>query len=189
MFLMESEPQHSFLFLSIVLLAIYSFPIIVCISVLGWQREIVIRHRESGVTKRGYIGWSWTYQLFGWLVPVVRGEISIGFMHLMINILTNGIVIFALLRVDTYFGLTASLSETYFQLLTTGAALYLEGYVFTVALYFLTIVFPFGIFHLVMTCIYNEQHILRHLTTGWELFDTDENVLHAKQKLGIKPKN
>lgn len=114
----------------IIVLIIFA-PVVLGILVLGWQRRIVLRHKESGLTKNGYIGWCWTYLFFGWLVPIIRGEIGIGILHLV---------------------LTA---------------------------------FTFGIFQLVMTCLYNKQHISRLLTTGWEINDTDENTQYAKAKLGI----
>jgi hypothetical protein len=66
-------------------------PFIIGVTALGWQRTIFVRHRESGLVKRAYLGWSWTYQLFGWFVPVFRGEVGIALLHLAITIFTFGI--------------------------------------------------------------------------------------------------
>ena len=53
--------------------------------------EILIKHTESGLTKKGFYGFSWTYFFFGWFVPLFRGEISTGFLHLLLYIITFGI--------------------------------------------------------------------------------------------------
>ena len=53
--------------------------------------EILIKHTESGLTKKGFYGFSWTYFFFGWLVPIFRGETSTGFLHLLLYIITFGI--------------------------------------------------------------------------------------------------
>ena len=74
----------------VVVLVIFS-PAIIGLIVLGWQRRVLVRHRESGLVKRAYLGWSWTYQLFGWLVPVFRGEIGIALLHLALTVVTFGI--------------------------------------------------------------------------------------------------
>jgi hypothetical protein len=66
-------------------------PVIIGVTVLGWQRRVFVRHRESGLVKRAYLGWTWSYQLFGWFVPVFRGEIGIALLHLAITIFTFGI--------------------------------------------------------------------------------------------------
>lgn len=60
---------------------------------------VMLRHKESGITKKGYFGFSWTYFFFGWFVPLFRGEIGIGFLHLFASIFTFGIwqIIFAFL--------------------------------------------------------------------------------------------
>jgi len=51
-------------------------------------QKIRIRHTESGITRNGYVGFSFTYLFFGWLVPLIRGEIKIGALHLVFNIFT-----------------------------------------------------------------------------------------------------
>jgi len=37
-------------------------------------KPIIIKHKASGLIKKGYYGFSWTYLIFGWFVPVFRGE-------------------------------------------------------------------------------------------------------------------
>ncbi|MFM7523509.1 MAG: hypothetical protein ACKO4M_04995, partial [Betaproteobacteria bacterium] len=68
----------------LIVLIVFS-PIIIGVAVLGWQRRVLVRHKESGLVKTAYLGWSWSYQLFGWFVPVVRGEIGIALLHLAIT--------------------------------------------------------------------------------------------------------
>tara|TARA_B100000686_G_scaffold269470_1_gene285444 strand:+ start:1999 stop:2292 length:294 start_codon:yes stop_codon:yes gene_type:complete len=53
--------------------------------------QIYIRHEQSGITKNGYYGFSWTYFFWGWLVPIIRGEVGIGALHLLFSIFTLGI--------------------------------------------------------------------------------------------------
>ena len=53
--------------------------------------HIYIRHEQSGITKNGYYGFSWTYFFWGWLVPIIRGEVGIGALHLLFSIFTLGI--------------------------------------------------------------------------------------------------
>jgi len=36
-------------------------PIIIGVAVLGWQRRVLARHKESGLVKTAYLGWSWSY--------------------------------------------------------------------------------------------------------------------------------
>lgn len=74
----------------LVVLLIFSPPII-GIMVMGLQRSIIIQHPPSGLTKKGFYGYSWTYLIFGWLVPIFRGEIGIGLMHLVLTFVTAGI--------------------------------------------------------------------------------------------------
>ena len=52
---------------------------------------VMIRHTPSGLTRKGYFGFSWTYLFFGWLVPVFRGELGIGALHLLFTLVTGGL--------------------------------------------------------------------------------------------------
>lgn len=74
----------------LIVLVFFSPPII-GIMVMGIQKSITIKHESSGLVKKGYFGFSWTYLLFGWLVPVIRGEIGIGVLHLILTLITFGI--------------------------------------------------------------------------------------------------
>jgi hypothetical protein len=74
----------------IVLIVIFS-PWIVGIAIFGWQRRVLLKHTQSGLTKYGYVGHSWTYAIFGWIVPIIRGEIGIGVLHLVLTIFTFGL--------------------------------------------------------------------------------------------------
>jgi hypothetical protein len=55
------------------------------------QRPITLKHRDSGIKKTARLGWSWTYYYFGFLVPIFRGEITIGALHLVITFCTFGL--------------------------------------------------------------------------------------------------
>ena len=74
----------------VIAIAIVCMPIVLGILLLGPQTKIRVSHEESGLTKSGYVGFSWTYYFFGFFVPVFRGEISIAFFHLILSILTLG---------------------------------------------------------------------------------------------------
>ena len=52
---------------------------------------IPIKHNESGMMKTGYFGFSWTYLFFGWFVPLFRGELGVGALHLLFTIITFGL--------------------------------------------------------------------------------------------------
>ena len=58
---------------------------------LGWQKKIKVKHNDSGIQKNCFVGYSWTYFLFGFFVPIFRGEISIGVFHLIFSLVTFGI--------------------------------------------------------------------------------------------------
>jgi hypothetical protein len=53
--------------------------------------SVLIRHRESGLTRTGYVGFSWTYLFFGWLVPLFRGELGVAALHLLFTLVTGGL--------------------------------------------------------------------------------------------------
>lgn len=96
------------------------------------QSPVVVIHQSSGMTKIARLGWSWTYWYFGFLVPVSRGEILIGALHLFITL------------------------------------------------------FTFGLFQLIMSFLYNRQHLVRLLESGWALAGNEE---YAREKLGIETKS
>ena len=66
-------------------------PLLIGVLVLGWQKKIKVKHNESGVQKNCFVGYSWTYLIFGFFVPIFRGEISIGVFHLILSLVTFGI--------------------------------------------------------------------------------------------------
>ncbi|RKP52075.1 hypothetical protein [Trinickia fusca] len=49
---------------------------------------VLIKHPGSGMMKKGYFGFSWTYLFFGWWVPLFRGEVSIAALHLLLTVFT-----------------------------------------------------------------------------------------------------
>lgn len=61
------------------------------VILFGWQEEIKIRHKESGIEGTLFVGYTWTYFLFGFFVPIFRGEITIGLSHLILSLLTLGL--------------------------------------------------------------------------------------------------
>ena len=66
-------------------------PIILGLLFLGLQKPVRIIHQASGIVKVGYVGYSWTYLVFGWFVPVVRGELGVGVLHLVITLVSFGL--------------------------------------------------------------------------------------------------
>lgn len=53
--------------------------------------SVIIRHTQSGLTRKGYVGFSWTYLFFGWFVPLFRGELGVAALHLLFTIFTFGL--------------------------------------------------------------------------------------------------
>lgn len=51
---------------------------------------VMIKHPNSGMIKKGYFGFSWTYLFFGWWVPLIRGEVGIALIHLVFTGFTLG---------------------------------------------------------------------------------------------------
>jgi len=82
--------DYTFSFWNWIVLSIILTPFVFGFTLIGLQKRILIQHPSSGIIKNGYIGWSWTYLIFGWFVPVYRGEISIGIFHLVLTFFTFG---------------------------------------------------------------------------------------------------
>ena len=74
----------------ILLLIVFS-PLMLGIMLFGMQKKVRIIHSVSGIAKSGYVGFSWTYLLFGWFVPVIRGELGVGVLHLVITFVSFGL--------------------------------------------------------------------------------------------------
>ena len=53
--------------------------------------EILIKHKDSDMTKKGFYGFSWTYLFFGFFVPLFRGELGVGALHIVFAIFSFGI--------------------------------------------------------------------------------------------------
>ena len=53
--------------------------------------EILIKHKKSGIVKKGYYGFSWTYLFSGWVIPLFRGELGVGALHLLFSIASFGL--------------------------------------------------------------------------------------------------
>ena len=66
-------------------------PIVAGVLLLGLQKPVRIVHGDSGLVKTGYIGYSWTYLIFGWFVPFIRGELGISLLHLVITVVSAGL--------------------------------------------------------------------------------------------------
>ncbi len=73
------------------IILIFFSPLILGSIFLGWQKGIKVRHKQSGIEKNCFVGYSWTYFFFGFFVPIFRGEISIGIFHLIFSIVTFGL--------------------------------------------------------------------------------------------------
>jgi CHASE2 domain-containing sensor protein len=66
-------------------------PIVAGVLLLGLQKPVRIVHGDSGLVKTGYIGYSWTYLIFGWFVPLIRGELGTAVLHLVITLVSAGL--------------------------------------------------------------------------------------------------
>lgn len=52
---------------------------------------VTIKHPPSGLVKKGYYGYSWTYLFFGWFVPLFRGELTTALLHMIFSVVTVGL--------------------------------------------------------------------------------------------------
>ena len=66
-------------------------PLIVGVLIIGAQKPVYLIHKESGIVKKGYVGYSWSYLFFGWFVPIFRGELGVGLLHLDITLFSAGL--------------------------------------------------------------------------------------------------
>ena len=82
--------METFFIIIIFLLLVFS-PLILGSIFLGWQKGIRVIHKQSGIERKCFVGYSWTYFFFGFFVPIFRGEISIGIFHLIFSIVTFGL--------------------------------------------------------------------------------------------------
>ena len=86
------SPYHWIIVLLIywIILYLIFLQIVNGIAVMGAQEKIVAKHTQSGLQKNGYIGYCWTYVLFGGFVPIFRGEIGIGLTHIFLSTISLG---------------------------------------------------------------------------------------------------
>lgn len=74
------------------LLILFFFgPLIIGTIMMGIQKGVQLKHTDSGLNKKGYYGYCWTYFLFGAFVPIFRGEIGIGLLHFIFTAITFGL--------------------------------------------------------------------------------------------------
>ena len=81
--------ELSIVFLVIIL--IFFSPLILGLIFMGAQKKINLKHTNSSLNKPGFVGYCWTYFFFSFFVPIFRGEILIGVLHLIFSVLTYGL--------------------------------------------------------------------------------------------------
>ena len=74
------------------------------VLIFSMANEIRLKHNESGLTKIGCYGFSWTYLFFGFFVPMFRGELGVGALHIVFALFSFGIsnIIFAFIYNKQY---------------------------------------------------------------------------------------
>ena len=75
----------------IIIILIFFSPLILGLIFMGAQKKINLRHTNSGLNKPGFVGYCWTYFFFSFFVPIFRGEILIGVLHLIFSVVTFGL--------------------------------------------------------------------------------------------------
>ena len=81
--------ELSIIFIIIVL--IFFSPLIFGLIFMGAQKRINLKHTNSSLNKPGFVGYCWTYFFFSFFVPIFRGEILIGVLHLIFSVVTFGL--------------------------------------------------------------------------------------------------
>ena len=77
--------------ISLITILIFFLPLILGLIIMGVQKKINLKHTNSSLNKPGYVGYCWTYFFFSFFVPMFRGEIFIGILHLIFSIVTFGL--------------------------------------------------------------------------------------------------
>ena len=75
----------------IIIILIFFSPLILGLIFMGAQKKINLMHTNSSLNKPGYVGYCWTYFFFSFFVPIFRGEILIGVLHLIFSVVTFGL--------------------------------------------------------------------------------------------------
>jgi len=70
---------------------VFFSPLILGIALLGLQKKVRLIHQNSGLVENGYVGYSWTYLVFGWFVPMFRGEMGIAVLHFAFTLISVGL--------------------------------------------------------------------------------------------------
>lgn len=52
---------------------------------------VMMKNDKTGLVKKGFVGFSWTYLFFGFWVPLFRGELSVAALHLLFTMFTLGL--------------------------------------------------------------------------------------------------
>ena len=77
--------------ISLIMILIFFLPLILGLIIMGVQKKINLKHTNSSLNKPGYVGYCWTYFFFSFFVPIFRGEILIGVLHIIFSIVTFGL--------------------------------------------------------------------------------------------------
>ena len=77
--------------INLIIILIFFSPLILGLIIMGVQKKINLKHTNSSLNKPGYVGYCWTYFFFSFFVPIFRGEILIGVLHLIFSLVTFGI--------------------------------------------------------------------------------------------------
>ena len=77
--------------INLIFILIFFFPLILGLIIIGPQKKINLKHTNSSLNKPGYVGYCWTYFFFSFFVPIFRGEILIGVLHLIFSLVTFGL--------------------------------------------------------------------------------------------------
>ena len=77
--------------LQLIIVVLFFSPLILGLIFMGPQKGVNLKHSNSGVNKSGYTGYCWTYFFFGFFVPIFRGEILIGVLHIIFSVVTLGL--------------------------------------------------------------------------------------------------
>ncbi|MBF9234870.1 hypothetical protein [Microvirga alba] len=85
----EASIWHGAIVLIFIVLPIV-LPIVLKLCGVGAKR-IMMKNHVTGQLKSGFYGYSWTYLLFGFWVPLIRGELGVAALHLLFSLVTMGL--------------------------------------------------------------------------------------------------